>query len=218
MRLVVVRHGQTQANVLANGNNVFCAGDLDDAMTDLTPTGVEQAKALVDNEAVQRIDRLLVSPLRRAQQTVRLACPGRPFTIVPALRERSLGYFEGKTKEEIIRENPENEKYFGDDLYRSFKHSYTLKAPGGESYADVAQRLREFLATLDFSANETVGLFMHECAMRCLLAELLGLEPRERVLRLRLKNCYPYIFESDSTGKMQLIKPSLEEVFASTIQ
>ncbi|GAA2750688.1 histidine phosphatase family protein [Amnibacterium kyonggiense] len=61
-RLILVRHGQTRSNV---------QGLLDTAApgADLTTLGREQAAALVDVLAAERIDRVVASPLARTVQT-----------------------------------------------------------------------------------------------------------------------------------------------------
>jgi len=61
-RLILVRHGQTRSNV---------HGLLDTAVpgADLTPLGQEQAAALVEVLAEERIDRIVASPLARTVQT-----------------------------------------------------------------------------------------------------------------------------------------------------
>ena len=61
-RLILVRHGQTRSNV---------QGLLDTALpgADLTALGEEQARALVDVLAGERIDRIVASPLARTVQT-----------------------------------------------------------------------------------------------------------------------------------------------------
>jgi probable phosphoglycerate mutase len=61
-RLILVRHGQTRSNV---------HGLLDTAApgADLTPLGRQQARAIVDVLAGERIDRVVASPLARTVQT-----------------------------------------------------------------------------------------------------------------------------------------------------
>lgn len=61
-RLILVRHGQTRSNV---------HGLLDTALpgADLTPLGREQAEALIEVLAGERIERAVASPLARTVQT-----------------------------------------------------------------------------------------------------------------------------------------------------
>lgn len=61
-RLILVRHGQTRSNV---------QGLLDTALpgAELTPLGEQQAAALIEVLAGERIDRVVASPLTRTVQT-----------------------------------------------------------------------------------------------------------------------------------------------------
>lgn len=88
-RLILVRHGQTPSNVL---------GLLDTGAPGpgLTPLGREQAAALVDVLAAERIDRIVASPLAR---TVATATPlaearGLPLGQDAGLREILAGDLE----------------------------------------------------------------------------------------------------------------------------
>lgn len=73
-RLILVRHGQTRSNV---------HGLLDTAApgADLNPLGQEQAAALVDRLAGERIDRVVASPLARTVQTARPLAAERRLTL-----------------------------------------------------------------------------------------------------------------------------------------
>ena len=60
------------------------------------------------------------------------------------LRERSLGEFEGKYVRDV--QNQERyRKYFTDPAFMAFRHDFLAKAPGGENYQDVCNRVEEFL-------------------------------------------------------------------------
>lgn len=88
----MIRHGQTTAN-----RDFIVAGETDVPLSDL---GREQASQLAslkwEMETV-----LYVSPKTRAQDTCRLAFPGRSFEIHQDLRERNWGEFEGKLVSEL---------------------------------------------------------------------------------------------------------------------
>lgn len=97
-RLILVRHGQTRSNV---------HGLLDTAAPGpgLTPLGQEQAAALVDVLAGERIDRIVASPLAR---TVATATPlaedrGLPLLVDVGLREILAGDLEGLADHESHR-------------------------------------------------------------------------------------------------------------------
>ena len=160
---------------------------------------------------IQNISEVYVSDLQRAIDTAKLAKPNFEYQMVPDLRERSLGIFEGKTKDEI-RQNPEYEKYYTNPDYRHFKDSFTQKAPEGENYTDVLKRVMGFLNTLDFQKNDTIGIFSHYCTIRCMFLGILKLEPKEKVFDLKIKNCEPYIFEGNSLQNLKLVSHNLGEM------
>ena len=100
MQLYVVRHGETDAN--AEGRY---QGSLD---IDLNERGVLQAQELRVRLPAQ-IDTVIVSPLRRAQQTAAIvfADDGLELRTREAFRERGVGVFEGLTQAEAAQRYPE---------------------------------------------------------------------------------------------------------------
>jgi len=97
MRLLLIRHGQTASNV-ENRLDSAVPGPL------LTALGEEQAAAIPDQLAAERIDVLYASTQTRAQLT---AAPlarhrGLPVTIRAGLREIFAGDLEGRTDTEAI--------------------------------------------------------------------------------------------------------------------
>ena len=117
MKLILIRHGQTQGNILnEQGINLF-TGALNNKCTDLTEKGIEAAKKLKDNPIIKEITKVYCSDLKRAIDTAKLAKPGYKLHIDKRLRERSLGDFEGKYPEDL--EDYENyKKYFTDENYK----------------------------------------------------------------------------------------------------
>ena len=88
MKLLVVRHGQTQFNAEQR-----YLGALD---PELNATGMAQASALRGKRPAT-LDVVVSSPLRRARQTAEIICSsGSVKPIVnEAFRERNVGVFEG---------------------------------------------------------------------------------------------------------------------------
>ena len=113
----------------------------------------------------------------------------------PRLRERSLGEFEGRRILEL-RQTPAYEKYFTDPAYASFRNSFTVKAPGGETYTEVCARVRPFLEELCRSGCRRAVVVSHCIAIRCMLMLLRGLS-EEETLSLRVPNCSPIRVELD---------------------
>lgn len=213
MKIVMVRHGQTLSNVLNEEQGItLFTGALNNEYTDLTDKGIMQAKSLTNLDIIKEIETVYCSDLDRAIQTAKLAKPGYNLNIDKRLRERSLGVFEGHNQD-ILLENNEDRKYLDDENYKNFRNSFNQKAPNGESYTDVSNRAKDFLDSLDFSQNKTIGIFAHCHIIRCLFLNMLKIEPKEKILRLKIKNCEPYIVEGNSIDELKLISHNMDDMY-----
>ena len=128
MKLIVVRHGQTEWNLQSR---VLGRTDIP-----LNEKGKEQAVELAENLLPLRIDHIYVSPLKRSAETGRIiadAC-GADLTVREELLEHDFGAFEGVSR--------------SDENYQSAKRNFAVRYPGGESYFDVAARVYPFLKEL----------------------------------------------------------------------
>lgn len=92
MKIYVVRHGQTEWNVLKK-----MQGSAD---IPLNEKGIDQAKQTKQNLNNINLDIVFCSPLIRAKQTAEIIIEGRDLNIVydERLRERNYGEFEGTSK------------------------------------------------------------------------------------------------------------------------
>ena len=102
MRLCLIRHGETQANVdgLYSGH----------APTPLTARGIEQAQNLHTLLHDVSFDLVLCSELERAQHTARLVLSDRqhPVHIIPELNEMFFGDWEMRHHRDLMQEDAEN--------------------------------------------------------------------------------------------------------------
>jgi broad specificity phosphatase PhoE len=165
MRLLLIRHGQTPANVL---------GQLDTAMPGpgLTELGREQAAAVPSALASERIDGIYASRLIRTQQT---AAPlarvnGEMHRVVlPGIHEIEAGELEGLSDEISIRRYLETVWAWG---------SGTLdeRMPGAGDGHDFYGRFDADVARIaDENAQDaTVALFSHGAAIRAWTAARAG--------------------------------------------
>jgi len=149
--LSVIRHGQSAGNVandaaLASGSHQLdlAERDMDVALSDL---GAVQASALskwfVANECP---DIVFSSPYVRAYETARIGLVGAGFDVPivcdERLREREFGILDRLTKPGIIARHPEQA------AARAFLGKMYHRPPGGESWVDVAARIRSFYRDL----------------------------------------------------------------------
>lgn len=158
----LIRHGESTGNVAsevaeAAGHEVVDILERD-ADVPLSDQGERQGRALGRWFAAlpreQWPDLVVCSPYRRAIDTARLTVSGRPRSRVDErLRDRELGVLDLLTSHGVAERYPEErarERRLGKFYYRP---------PGGESWADVALRLRSLLRDLD---GRRVLLFGHE--------------------------------------------------------
>lgn len=151
--IVLVRHGETEWS--RDGKHT---GSTD---VPLTERGGKQAEAVGEALRGRVFARVLTSPLSRAAETARLAGFGDRAEERDELREWDYGEYEGQTTAEIREERP------GWSLWRD-------GVPGGETPADVAERVDRLLEELR-SVEGDVLVFAHGHLLRVLTARWIGL-------------------------------------------
>ncbi|MEV0156740.1 histidine phosphatase family protein [Micromonospora sp. NPDC050686] len=182
--LWIVRHGESTANVAATAAEQSGAELIElthrDADVPLSATGEEQARAtarwLAGLPEARRPDLAVVSPYLRAVRTAELALAG---TGVPAsrderLRDRELGILDGLTGHGVRRRFPD------EATRRARLGKFYYRPPGGESWTDVALRLRTLLADLRRDhPGRRVLLFGHDALVFLLRYLVEGLTEAE---------------------------------------
>jgi broad specificity phosphatase PhoE len=171
-RLVLARHGQTDANR---------RGALDSAPPGgpLTEEGVLQAGRLADALAEEPVVAVYASVAIRAQATAApiAARHGLTVEVVEGIHEVFVGDLEGRTDPESVR-----------TFFRTFaawaEGDLDRPMPGGESATDVLDRYRRTVRTLaERHSDGSVVLVSHGAAIRLVapfLADGVGLELSHR--------------------------------------
>jgi broad specificity phosphatase PhoE len=132
LNVLLTRHGYTTAG------EVILGGTMD---VPLAPRGREEVAALGRRLAGVRIDRVIASPMIRAQETARIIAGDRPIETEERLREMHYGRWEGLTYADIPKRDPELRARWEND-------PADTHTPGGESGAEVASRVLSFLMDL----------------------------------------------------------------------
>ena len=184
--LWLVRHGESQGN-LADARAAETGADrldLDIRNPDvpLSATGRSQAEALGarlgELPADQRPTAVLSSPFLRAADTARTALRvagiDLPVRLDERLRERDLGAFDGLTGSGIRAEHPEEARR------REQLGKFYYRPPGGESWADVALRVRSLLTHAELHLDgERLLVASHEAVILLFRYVVEGLTEKE---------------------------------------
>ena len=177
--LYVIRHGATEANLAQPP--VLQGRRLD---LPLARLGVRQAEATRDFLAIRPIDHCYCSPLACAFQTAAIVSAPHGLTPTPlvALTECDVGSWEGLDWESIRHAQPlEYERFMSNPAKQGY--------PGGETFADVHQRVAPALEKLLAAhAGQAILVVGHHVVNRTYLAGLLGLTAGQ-ARQVTLDNC-----------------------------
>lgn len=164
--LVLVRHGQTNSNVIK-------ALDSRPPGAPLNERGLAQAEAVADALAVEPVTAVYASTALRARQT---AAPiasrhGLEIEVVEGVHEVYCGALEG-------RSDPEARERF-DEVYESWADGgLDRRLPGGESALDLRERFLPVIEQLwrrhTEPANRVLVLVSHGAAIRLAAGALIG--------------------------------------------
>lgn len=172
-RLVLLRHGRTAWNAERRFQ-----GQADPPLDEVGRAQAYEVAALI--VALQPA-RILTSDAQRAAVTAQIvadAC-GLPLETDVRFRERSLGHWEGLTREDVEERYPDEFAYWvaGRDVSRR----------GGETRLEVAARARQAFDEID--TDGTLVVVTHSATAMALCANLLGMDQRMHVLG-PLANCH----------------------------
>lgn len=165
--LLLVRHGQTDWNVEGRWQ-----GQADAPMND---KGRAQARALADQLNGWRVDAIWSSDLQRALETAQIIADrqGKPVHADRRLREINLGRWEGMLVTDIKQRYPQEWAERRRDVRNS-------RAPGGESVAEVAERVQR--AADDVARQWPAGrvlLVSHGVSLAALICQSRGVTLEE---------------------------------------
>jgi len=165
MRIIAIRHGETEWNALGREQ-----GQLD---SPLTARGLKQAEAIAGRLRRLSFSALYSSDLGRALNTAEIAAraTGAAIEVDAGLRERHTGIFQGLTKEQMAAQYPTEYS-----AYRSDPYAYQV--PGGESGQQRTERsVRLMNALADRHADETIVVITHGGFLIGFFEHVLDLSP-----------------------------------------
>jgi 2,3-bisphosphoglycerate-dependent phosphoglycerate mutase len=195
--LVLVRHGESQWNKL----NLF-TGWKD---PDLSEKGVEEARAagrLLEAKGYE-FDVAFTSDLLRAHRTLdlmlgELGQVGLPTHKSQKLNERDYGDLSGLNKDE-------SRAKWGEAQVHTWRRSYDIAPPGGESLKDTAARVLPYYEAEIWpavKAGRNVLVAAHGNSLRALIMRLEGLTGEEIVKR-ELATGVPIVYHLNPDGTVR---------------
>lgn len=184
MKLIIIRHGETEDNVkgLLQGHK----------HGKLTKTGIEQAKKLALRLKDEKIDAIYSSDLQRAKDTTEEIAKFHkvPIHYTSELREQHLGILQGKPKEEIHKRREESGLSVAE-----------FKPKGGESSIELRERAQKFLDMLfKDHTKEAVLISSHAAFIMMLLGVILN-KSIEEAFKLKQSNACVNIIEIDENSE-----------------
>ena len=176
-RLILCRHGETDWNVEGRYQG--------QADPPLNATGVVQARELAVQLREIGLDIAYSSPLLRAVQTAQIVAEQQslPLLIEPRLMEIHQGDWQGHLRSEISAWYP--------DIFRRWQtEPWTVSPPGGESVAQVQERVNHALDDiLTQHPGRCIGLFAHRIPIALIKLRYQALD-RDIVRSIDLPNTY----------------------------
>ena len=150
MKLYLVRHGESEANIqhiISNRQSPL----------GLTSRGKGQANALAENLKDLPITAIYSSPVLRARETAEILSQKFhiQYQITEALREYDCGILEEKSDDESWKLHGE----IAEDW--TLNHNYLRKPDGGETFLDIQNRFLPFIKLLKQVNDEHILLIEH---------------------------------------------------------
>jgi len=166
-RVYLIRHAEAEGNLYRRIHGWY------DSL--ITENGYRQIAALENRFAHEAIDAVYSSDLFRTQTTAQAVWRSHGLTLHtrPDLREIGVGVWEDRTWGDL-------ERHDAAELIRFNHASPEFRVEGGETFAQVQARMKGAVLELaQAHPGQTVALFSHGTAIRCLQGAVRGLGPGE---------------------------------------
>ena len=186
MKLIFIRHGQTDWNVQGK-----IQGSYDSELND---TGIKQAMNLSEKllNLNYKFSKIYSSPQKRALKTAEILSKSSnvDYISVKDLQEMNMGKWEGLSWKEVEENYPNEYK----EWYLNRRYT---KTPEGESYQDMLERVLKAIHKIINENNEDVVIVSHSAVIMCLQCYVTN-TPFNDMLKFKTKNAN--ITEIDSNS------------------
>lgn len=204
IKIYIARHGETIWNVEGK-----IQGRSD---PDLTPKGVDQSLALLDQLKDRPISAIYTSTLQRSIRTAQPIARflNLPIQKQPELDEMAFGIMEGIEVSSLNEELKREWERFKEDRF-------TYRIPGAENFTDVANRVMPFKEKiLRDHGEQDILVIGHMIVNRFLIGILLEY-PLEQIQRTEQHNGFVYLVERNGETRISyLIDGEIREGFFSS--
>lgn len=179
MRLVVLRHGQTDLNkkLLYNGQTE----------EDINEEGIKQAKEAAEKLVDSHFDKIYCSPLKRTRHTCDIINSKKQEVIYDdRLKERTLGEYDGK---DLSKTNY--------DLSKHCDYYFKQVGEGVENLPDLFKRVHSFLDDVITSndKDDTILIVTHGGVMRAIYFYFEEMPKDGDLSFYQAKNCEINVYE-----------------------
>jgi len=160
----------------------------------LSSRGERQAEQIAAVLGKKDIEAVYSSDLLRAEKTARIIASklASPVIIMKELREINLGEWEGKSFDEVAAQNRNEFILRGKDIENHCP-------PGGESFADLAERAVPAFEKAVENSNGNIVIVAHAGVNRVILCHILQL-PLRSLFALKQDYARANIIEKNSQG------------------
>ena len=166
--ILLVRHGQTKWNV-----EMRLQGTLD---SDLTETGIFQAKKLSERLTDIEFSKVYASPSGRTMKTAELVLGNRVSPIVTdeRLKEMNFGVLEGKKIETL------DERFKGEiTIMHEDPEIYNPSEYNGETYKELISRTSNFLDDIITKEDGKILVVAHGMSLMAIISAINNLEVKD---------------------------------------
>ena len=184
MRLVFIRHGETDVNLV---NLTHKTGD-QVGLNDIGKGQITKATAVLKQNYVEKV---YYSPELRTTQTAQIISTelNNPLVSLTELQERNWGDWEGMSWSEIrTRLDP-----------MSLDERYTFIPPGGESWKQMENRIKKVLDLITQGPERSVCVVTHAGFLRGSIP-IIKNEPKETSFKYDFANASITIYDYDGNG------------------
>jgi len=166
-KIYLIRHAEAEGNLYRRIHGWYNAL--------ITPNGYRQIAALEERFASVHVDAVYSSDLFRTMTTASAIWrpKGLPLHTMPELREVHLGDWEDESWGWTAQ-------FDGENLLRFNAFDPTWRAPNGENLEEVRNRMEKAIRKIAADhPDQTVAVFSHGTAIRCVQAAFYGLSVAE---------------------------------------